>query len=234
MTEETRQQIIKTPTDQLSADLISEYSNSAHGVPRDLEDLRLILPRYLDLMAQDEMVDDIGVGTELLRFGQAVQADRAVYTSAQWQALDDWAEQILWHYAYADFQELDNLHAPLGLIDTMMAGGWEAAHITGVMDAIFQHPKIGQGALAMFLRTNQQGMNAKSDIPRLDWYGTGYASEVTRAGLANWFNSAALRDVLQALAMQPDADPNDQTFAAILLTAQGRFTAASFPVHRFG
>ena len=57
MTEETRQQIIATPSRALTPALIAEYSNSAHGVPRDSDDLRLLLPRYLDLIAQDEMVD---------------------------------------------------------------------------------------------------------------------------------------------------------------------------------
>ena len=233
MNEDTRQQIINTSSDQLSADLIRAYSNSAHGVPNDLADLRLLLPRYLDLMAQDEMVDDIGVGTELLRFGQAVRADGQVYTPAQWHALNDWAAQILWHYAHADFEEMDNLHAPLGLVDTLLAGGWDVGHITGVMDRIFQDSKIGQAALAVFLRTNQRALDAKSDMPRLDWYGTGYTSEATRAGLAEWFNSKGLRDVLEALATNPDADPHDQTYARILLSAQGRFEAASVPAHRY-
>ena len=234
MTEDTRQQIIATPSDQLSRDLISAYSNSAHGVPADLDDLRLLLPRYLDLIAQDEMVDEIGVGTELLRFGQAVRADSAVYSPAQWQALNEWATQILWHFAFAEAQEMDNLHTPLALLDMLLAGGWDVGVLTSVMDAIFQEDQIGQEALAGFLRANQRDLNTKGDVPKLDWYGTGYASEANRAGLAQWFNSAALRQVVEALATDPQADPHDQTYARILLSAQGRFETASFAKHSYG
>ena len=232
MTEDTRLQIIKTPSDQLSPDLISEYSNSAHGVPEDLDDLRLMLPRYLDLMARDEMVDDIGVGTELLRFGQAVRADADVYSPTQWQAINNWAEHMLWHFAHADACQMDNLHTPMALMDTLLAGGWDVDHITGVTDAIFQDAQIGQDALAAFLRANQQNLNIKRAVPKLDWFGTRYASEATRTGLAQWFNSVALGEVLQMLATDPKADTHDQTYARILLDAQGSFETASLPKHQ--
>lgn len=45
MTEEIGEAVIAIPTDALPIALIREYSNSAQGAPRLLDDLKLLLPR---------------------------------------------------------------------------------------------------------------------------------------------------------------------------------------------
>lgn len=230
MDEATRQRIIATPNDALWIDDIRAYSNSAHGVPQQISDLRLLLPRYLEWMACDEMVDDIGVGTELLRFGQAIAQDSAFYTPAQRTSLEDWARAALWHYACAEARELDNFHSHVDLMETLIVGGWDAAWICDEMNRIFAHSAIGLPALASFLRRSHRDLRTKREHPRLNWYGLTYVSDETRHVLAEWLNGAPLRNVLTDLASDPGAAADDQTYARLLLHLQGKFTADSFPL----
>jgi hypothetical protein len=234
MQDATRLQIIQTRTDEMPIDLIRAYTNSAHGVPTIEDDLRLLLPRYLDWISRDEMVDDIGVGTELLRFGDAKRALPDFLTAPQQAALDDWAVQVLWHFATADVHEMENLHTPQGLMETLLAGGWDVGLITRTLERIMSNAGIGQGATGVFLAMNQRELKTQKDAPKLDWFAIRYVDDATRTGLADWLNGAAFGQALEQLATDPNANAEHQIYARIMLDMQGQFTPQSFPQDRHG
>lgn len=71
MLPEQQREISSVPLRQMSSDLIREYTNSAHGVPSDTDELKYILPRYLEMLASGECPSDIGFEVALKRFGDA-------------------------------------------------------------------------------------------------------------------------------------------------------------------
>ncbi|MEM6306167.1 MAG: hypothetical protein AAF744_15725 [Pseudomonadota bacterium] len=229
MTEETRAKIIATPTRQMPSALIQEYSNSAHGTPHQTDDLRLLLPRYLDLMAQDVEVDYVGVGTELLRFGDAVRAQPALWSDAQWEALNAWAHLMVLHFGHAEAMEMENINNPTGLLETLLTGGWDMKTVGGAFEALFAAPDVGQKALAQFAARLGRGMKTKRSKARLNLFAIRYLDEPGRAALADWLNTEALMMSLADAATDPALPEPDSTYALILLDGTGTFSADSFP-----
>jgi hypothetical protein len=73
MTVETERELLKTPLRQIPAELLAEYTNSAHDwndgpVAREM---RYFLPRYLELIALNDPPDRMGLDICLRRLGQA-------------------------------------------------------------------------------------------------------------------------------------------------------------------
>lgn len=228
MTDETRAEITATSNDALSVALIAEYSNSAHGVPQALEDLRLLLPRYLDLMAQDEMVDHIGVGTELHRFGQAQAQHPDLFSASERAVLDDWARAMMWQFAWADTQEEGALHTPGGLFETLLCGGWSVPVVTGALEDVFADPALGTPSLRVFA-----GMVLHRAIKRHgrlapDWFALRYCSEAVRQEVAAWLNALAGSDQVLDLASDPEGQ-DDWGYVQALAWSAGQFDAALFP-----
>jgi hypothetical protein len=73
MTEETEAELVRTPLRQIPSELLAEYTNSAHGWDDDLilADMRYLLPRYLDLMAADDVPSQLGLAQCLNQLGYA-------------------------------------------------------------------------------------------------------------------------------------------------------------------
>ncbi len=73
MTEEVEAELVRTPLRQIPSDLLAEYTNSAHGWDDDmiLADMRYFLPRYLDLMAADDVPSQLGLAQCLNQLGHA-------------------------------------------------------------------------------------------------------------------------------------------------------------------
>ncbi|CAN7458094.1 hypothetical protein LJR220_004129 [Bradyrhizobium sp. LjRoot220] len=73
MTEEEERQLVKTPLRSIPADLLAEYTNSAHDYDDDrvARELRYFLPRYFELIAAHDYPDHIGLDICLRRLGQA-------------------------------------------------------------------------------------------------------------------------------------------------------------------
>ena len=69
MTEATRAEIIATPAAELTVGHIREYTNSAHGVPANQGDMKAMLPRYMELIAENICPADVGWELALARFG---------------------------------------------------------------------------------------------------------------------------------------------------------------------
>lgn len=228
MTEATRAQIVATPNDALSVALIQEYSNSAHGVPENLDDLRLLLPRYLEIMAQDELVDHVGVGTELLRFGHALKSHPELYCPAQREVLDVWARAMIWHYAWADTTEEGALYTPSSLFELLLCGGWRVEVLTETLESVFDAPEIGHYGLRAFVEAVVHRAITRHGRIAPDWFALRYCSEEVRADVAAWLNALAASERVLDVASDPDgADPFNsvQAFAY----AAGEFDASLFP-----
>ena len=79
MTEKTERQLVATPLRRIPARLMAEYTNSAHGYDEGqiADELRYLLPRYLDLIAADDPPDHFGnICSSLSRLWHAHWRDR--------------------------------------------------------------------------------------------------------------------------------------------------------------
>lgn len=236
MSEETRQRIIHTPTPKLSVDLICEYTNSAHGVPRDLGDLRLLLPRYLEIIATDELVDHNAVGADLLLFGDAVAANPAIYSEAQQEAMNSWACALITHFGYADAHEMDNIYTPQSIFEMLLVGGWNSEQLCSAMDGLFEVPDIGPANFRTFLSGVSQNIKTRGGHIGVNWFAMRYATRAAKQVFSNWLNAPAMGDRLADAATNPAVPVRDQKRAAHVLSHAGQFHADGFPQdkHRAG
>ncbi|WP_152475141.1 hypothetical protein [Roseovarius sp. THAF9] len=226
MTEEARAAIIATRNDRLSVAQICDYSNSAHGVPRDLDDLKLILPRYLEIMAADELADDIGVGTELLRFGDAVRAYPELFTAQERAVLDEWARAIIRHFAWTDMTEEGAIYTPPALLETLLCGGWPPDVLTGALEDIVADPELGQNSLSALAGAVMGRARRKDGRLAPGWFALRYCGKPERLHLIAWLNAVAASNRVLDLATQgAEAALWVQSFAS----AAGQFDAALLP-----
>ncbi len=226
MTEAARKAIIATRNDRLSVAQVRDYSHSAHGVPADPGDLRLILPRYLEIMAEDALVDDIGVGTELLRFGDAVRANPALFTLGERAVLDAWARAMMWHFAWADTTEEGAVYTPSALLETLLCGGWAPEVLTGALDAIFDHPELSRPGLLALGAAVMRRPRRKHGKLAPDWFALRYCGAAERGGLIAWLNVVAASDRVLDLAT---GDGEAALWAESFAASAGQFDAALLP-----
>lgn len=196
MTEEVRQEIITTPVPDLSRALVTEYTNSAHGVPHQTDDMKALLPRYLELIAQDEEPDYSGVGTVLLRYGQALAADPELYSAGERAALDAWARAMVPAVVRAEGLGADVTLGQCHLIEVLLVGGWSASLLTGAFDAALDAPH-GPVALSLLARQLLWANRNRHD-GFFDLFALRYASDAARAGLSDWLAAPAFRERLEA------------------------------------
>jgi hypothetical protein len=73
MTEETEAELVRTPLREIPSGLLAEYTNSAHGWDDDmiLADMLYLLPRYLDLIAADDVPSQLGLAQCLNQLAHA-------------------------------------------------------------------------------------------------------------------------------------------------------------------
>lgn len=149
MDDHTRARIIDTPMREMPADLVREYSNSAHGVPVNLDDLRAFLPRYLELIAAGEAVDYTEVGCELKRFGDARTRHPDLFDASETALLEAFAERLL---GAALTQPLQPTPArPVYLAAMLAVGGWAPARLTAMLEAGLADPAAPDTALSCCL-----------------------------------------------------------------------------------
>lgn len=147
MTEPTLASIRATPVRDLTPELIREYSNSAHGTPTDPDDLNALLPRYLDLIAQDIEVHWNSVGADLRRFGDARGTLPGFPAAGMEGELNRYARLLLLHFGALHATGTEAGQTPWMLLETLAIGGWPLATLTGALDALFALPDIGRPAL---------------------------------------------------------------------------------------
>ncbi|MBM7069153.1 hypothetical protein [Actibacterium sp. 188UL27-1] len=231
MEPETRDRIIATPVRQMPPDLIVAYSNSAHGVPHDLDDLRALMPRYLELLADDELVDDIGIGTELLRFGDAVRAS-GFLNAGQLAIYTRWAQQMVLHFGWIDTQTEGGITSPIHLLELLSCGGLPMAEICVMFDHLFAQPDFGMAACGDFAIGLVAQCKMKNDLVKADMFALNYLPTAERTALADWLNGAALSARISRIRDRAGHEPVPyfaQIALGILASYRGHFADASFP-----
>lgn len=233
MTEETRRAIIDTPVRDLPAALIREYSNSAHGVPGSLDDLAALLPRYMELLAQDEEVDHTGVGAELSRFGDARRMGGRFPAPALARVWDAWARLMILHFGVIEARAGDADLTPLYLTEILLAGGTPVPVLTEALEALFSESQGGAQSRWLFMAGLGRAWNGRL----LNLYAARFASDEARAGLADWLNDVLSAAEVQALLSAPEppgpACPPDWSGQVRIAAAlAGQLSGRSFPENR--
>ncbi|NJS40174.1 MAG: hypothetical protein HC783_15475 [Rhodobacteraceae bacterium] len=218
----TLAQILATPTRSLTPDLVREYTNSAHGDPTDPDDLNALLPRYLDLIAQDISVDWNSVGADLRRFGDARGNLPGFPAPGMGPVLDLYAQHLLGHFAALQVQGAEPIETPWSLLPFLVIGGWPVAPLTETLDGLFQRPDFGPAALVWFLE--EMGRQVRDG--RLDlWAFSRYRPEAAPA-LAAWLNRLLTSEAATAVMTDPSLPENIAVWVAPLASLGGQITPA--------
>lgn len=232
MTEETRLAIIACRVRDVPVELILEYSNSAHGVPQNTGDLKAILPRYLDLIAQDEMVDHNGVGTELLRFGDAWRADPDLFSDIESEVYCECLLVLIQFYLWEDAHDGDKIWTAIAMIDTALAGGMPVQTLAVWLENCFANVDDGAKLFGEFCLSLQRIVKWKK-LPKveLDLFGSGYTDATVAAGLANWLNGNSFGQMLVNADLSK-MNPEQRLAVETVLSIHGQFSEKIFPLHR--
>ncbi len=129
MTEDVEAELVRTPLRQIPSDLLAEYTNSAHGWDDDLilADMRYLLPRYLDLIAADDVPSRLGLAQCLNQLAHAHWREK--WPAAEADILDRFFDALISVY----IEDLQMAEWPVGwrlvnevmdvLCLTVLAGG---------------------------------------------------------------------------------------------------------------
>jgi hypothetical protein len=224
MTAETKAKIVATPVRDLPPELIQEYSNSAHGDPTDPDDLNALLPRYLDLIAQDIEVNWNSVGADLIRFGDA-RGKLAGFPAPSMEAeLDRYARAFLLHFGTLQARDEDLCETPWMLLEILLIGGWAFATLTTALDELFRLPDLGRPALVEFLA--DIGGSFRDGRIEL-WALSRYRTEVA-ADLAAWLDQLLASGAFTDILTDPALPERAALWIPALAGLRGRLNAGMF------
>jgi hypothetical protein len=224
MSADTLAQIIASPVRDLPPDLICEYSNSAHGDPTDPDDLNALLPRYLDLIAQDIEVDWNSVGADLQRFGDA-RGKLAGFPAPGMEAeMDSYARALILHFGTLQVRDEDLCETPWKLLEILLIGGWPFATLAAALEDLFCLPDIGRPALVEFL--TDIGCSLRDGRIEL-WALSRYRTEVA-AGLADWLEQLLASDAFTDILTDPALPERAALWIPALAGLRGRLNAGMF------
>jgi hypothetical protein len=224
MTAETKATIVATPVRDLPPDLICEYSNSAHGDPTDPDDLNALLPRYLDLIAQDIAVNWNSVGSDLQRFGDA-RGKLAGFPAPGMDAeMDRYARALILHFGTLQARDEDLCETPWMLLEILLIGGWPFATLAAALDDLFRLPDIGRPALEEFLA--DIGCSLRDGRIEL-WALSRYRTEVA-ADLAGWLEALLASDAFADILTDPALPERAALWVPALAGLRGQLNAGMF------
>ncbi|MGB1236404.1 MAG: hypothetical protein ACPG5U_11790 [Planktomarina sp.] len=222
MSEETRREIIDTPVRHLRVEAIWEYTNSAHGLPANTDDLKALMPRYLDIIAQDELVDYHGSGNEMSRFGQALKKTPDLFDTEEWQAIEDWYQAALLYFAWEDLHD-GAIWTPMSLFLVILVGGLPVHKAINGMNVVFDDPIVGDGYFAAFCKTLlSSGALRKDGLYHFNMYELQYTELDILDVLFAWLNGPVLKDRLSALDFSQFSE-EDQISLSMAFTMFGYF-----------
>ncbi|MGL4322356.1 MAG: hypothetical protein ACRCS3_15965 [Paracoccaceae bacterium] len=224
MTADTLAEMIATPVRALTPDHLSEYRNSAHGVPTNPDDLRAILPRFLDLIAQDQWSDTLGVGVDLQRFGDGRITHAPLFDPQTEALLNQWAHLMILHTGWSEAHDQDTNYGLFSLTEVLLVGGWPAGTVTTALDTLFASAN-GPAALQWFLA--QIGTELYRSGHFQTWALDRYRAEAIPA-FADWLNDLLTRPAVQAHLLSPETFA--PSWADALYSIGGNVTRATFHV----
>ena len=224
MSRETLAQIIAAPVRDLHPELIRQYSNSAHGDPTDPDDLNALLPRYLDLIAQDIEVDWNSVGADLKRFGDA-RGKLAGFPAPGMEAeMERYARALILHFGTLQARDEDLCETPWMLLEILLIGGWAFATVVAALDDLFRLPDIGRPALVEFLA--DIGGSVRDGRIEL-WALSRYRTEVA-GDLAAWLDGLLGSDAFTDILTDPALPERAALWVPALAGLRGRLNAGMF------
>jgi hypothetical protein len=224
MTHEILAEITATPVRNLTRLHMDEYRNSAHGVPKNPDDLRAMLPRYLDMMARDEWSDDFGVGVDLQRFGDGRIAHAPLFDAQTEALLNQWARLMILHTGAAEAMDQDTGYSLPYLTEVLLVGGWSVDVVTSALDDLFASPH-GLLAQELFVAPLGEDVGLKGHFHMWGLYNR--RSEAIPE-FAIWLNELLCRPAVQDWLVSPEifAKP----WADPLFTLSGNITGESFAI----
>lgn len=222
MSDEVRQRMVATPVRALPSELVREYTNSAHGDTTDPDDLNALLPRYLDLIAQDIEVDWNAVGADLKRFGDARGRLAGFPAPGMEPVIDRIGHLLLLHFGALQAGGDSAVETPWSLMQTLLIGGWPPTVLTGALHELFADPRIGRAALIGFL-VDMGGSLRDGQLIR--WALARYRPDLT-AGLAEWIGGLLDSERVTEVLSDPRVPAEAQVWIAPLAGLRGRMTAS--------
>ncbi|MFV0475668.1 MAG: hypothetical protein ACK5MQ_15895 [Pikeienuella sp.] len=149
MSDETRREIIATPNRIMAPWMICEYTNSAHGLPVDVNDLRILLPRYMELLARGEAICNMYSDDALWRFGEA-RLEEEFLSKEEIALVDKWGRALMLHYAWADATDQDTTVFLWEAARLMLSLALDGAVVIEGIEAAFSQPDTGPVSIANF------------------------------------------------------------------------------------
>jgi hypothetical protein len=222
MTAETLADIIATPVRELTALHLDEYRNSAHGVPVNPDDLRAMLPRYLDMMARDEWSDTLGVGVDLQRFGDGRITHAPLFDPETEALLNTWARLMILHTGTAEALDQDTNYSLLSLTEVLLVGGWPVPVVTEALDNLFASAHR-PAALSAFLSPLGNALRHYDHF--ILWALDRYRAEAIPA-FATWLNDLLCAPAMQEWLLSPEIFA--QPWADPMVTISGNITRQTF------
>jgi hypothetical protein len=224
MSGETLAAIIATPVRDLPPELVQEYSNSAHGDPSNPDDLNALLPRYLDLIAQDKEVDWNSVGADLKRFGDARGRLPGFPAPGMEAEMDRYARALVLNFGTLQARDEDLCETPWMLLEILLIGGWPFSTLAAALDDLFRLPDIGRPALVEFLA--DVGCSLRDGRIEL-WALSRYRTEVA-ADLADWLERLMASDAFTDILTDPALPERAALWVPALAGLRGRVNAGMF------
>lgn len=220
-----RAQMIATPVRALPADLVRDYLDSAHGLPENPDDLRALLPRVLDLMAQDlnalgpETGFCLGLHSELRRFGAGRNHWPDLFDPETTALLHDWGRLMILHHGKGQAANPASPLSARALFESLLVGGWPPDVLIDALQTLFAQGN-GAEARAAFLAAlgTSLAQSGHLGLATLAAARPQIAPEVATA-LNRLLLSPAVQDLLLL------TDPEDAPWAGALWAAAGQLTA---------
>jgi hypothetical protein len=219
MTAEQQQELSTTPLRQIPVGLIREYSNSAHEIPKNTDELKYILPRYLELIAEGICPHPFAWELCLSRFGDARKMDtktrdlhRDLQSNRRTRAGANVPSRPIFSQEEACFLDrfllafFDTLPGGCGLVqldEALIMLALAGTDIKGAIARILDYaPDNGPETVAEFVLASSNSLVSRGTLRNSFWE---YAQAEMKQVVAELCNQAIIARLTQAVLEERDA-----------------------------
>ena len=208
---DTERALAQTPLREIPSSLLAEYTNSAHGYDEDqiATELRYFLPRYFELIANQDPPDHLGLDQCLRRLGEA--SYRAKWPKDEAEVIDRFFDAFLVAYtANIDVEQWPVGWLPvLDVIDALTLALTAGADVERLIAAYDRAADPGAGVHLASLRRHVKQTAGGPVLESAYLDGEPHRDAVKRLGA--WLVSDAVRARIDAAFYAVD-DPHLQEF----------------------